>query len=125
MPDSEVLRRRIALLLTDTEILPALTDIFNMTPAERADAITRTWDLRGRWHYICDELDSKVSYGSEKNLWKNVAVAADELLMNLKRHDRCQVELLALTQRSVADCAAEIRKAEEVRCAQFNPDSDF
>ena len=125
MTDSEVLRRQIALLLTETEKLPSITDVLNMTPAECADAITASWDLRYRWQYICDELDSKVSYGSGNNLWKNVAVTANELLTNLKRHDRCQVELLALTRRSVADCAAEIRKAEEVRFGQIIPDSDY
>lgn len=40
MNDSEVLRRRIALLLTEVEERPSLADVLTMSPAERADAIT-------------------------------------------------------------------------------------
>ena len=115
MTDSEVLRRRIALLLTEIEQLPDLAVVLTMSAAERADALTKTWDLRHRCDYICDQLETKVSYETDRNLWKDVATAAEELLACLKRHDRCQVELLALTRRSVAYCAAKLRETEEIR----------
>ncbi len=124
MFDNEVLRRRIAELLTETEQLTLPEQIIHMSPAERADALTKSWELRHRWRRLIDDIDHRTNFGYDSKHWKDVAVAANNLFEGVRRFDYIQVELLSLSQNSVADRATALRSAEERRIAQMNPRSD-
>ena len=124
MFDNEVLRRRIAALLIDTEQLTLPEQIIHMSPADRADALTGSWNLRHRWKRLIDDLDRKTGFDYDGKLWKDVALAADSLFEGIRRFDYIQIELLALSQHSIADRAAALRSAEESRIARMNPRSD-
>ena len=115
MRGSEILRRRVAALLKETEALPSLESILATGLSERADAMTATWHARHRWHELGRDLESRVEYGSRRSTWAGVAASARELTGRLKRYDRCVADILALMRRSIADCAAALRDAEELR----------
>ena len=72
---SEVLRRRLAALLAETEKLTTSERIVHMDPADRAGAFTLAWDLRRKWKSFKRDLDDKTSYDSLYGAqWTPVAV---------------------------------------------------
>ena len=107
--ESEIRRRRLA------AALPSMEGFLVTRPPERADALTVAWDLRWRWGDLSADLESHAQYRAGASAWIDEAAAARELADRLLRCDRCMADLLALSRRSVGDCAAALRDAEESR----------
>ena len=86
-----------------------------MNPADRADTLTTSWDLRNRWRLLDIDIDYAAQVNEHREDWKRVSEASAELAEAIKRYDRILVELLAITRQSIVDGVAAVRKAEEDR----------
>ena len=122
---SEVLRRRLAALLAETEELVHPERIVAMNPADRAAAMTKTWNLRRDWKRLKDDLDEKTSYDSfHGKQWTEVVVEVSNLIERVRRFDWLQMEFLVHSQRSVLDGVHTLRAIEDTRIALLNPEPD-
>ena len=122
---SEVLRRRLADLLTETEKLTHPEQIIHMDPADRADALTQSWELRRKWKRFKDDLDEKAAYDNyDGSQWTDVSVQLSEMIDSVRRFDWLQIEFLVHSRRSVIDCIHSLRLIEEKRIASRNPKPD-
>ena len=125
MVSTEVLRRRLAALLAETEKLPPPDRIIHMDPADRAGALTRAWDLRRKWKSFKRDLDNKTSYDLLNGAqWTPVAVEVSHLIESVTRLDWLQNEFLLHSQRPVSHYVDTLRAIEETRIAQQNPEPD-
>ena len=111
MLTAEMIRRRISSLLEATATLPPLESLPAMEPEQQADCMTQAWDLRHRAYDLSWELNWESRNTPDSSSLAEVARAVFELCERLKRYDRCAVELLALSRRSVGGCAAELQAA--------------
>ena len=121
MVSTEVLRRRLAALLAETEKLPLPDRIIHMDPTDRAGALTRAWDLRKKWKSFKRNLDDKTTYDSLYGAqWTPVAVEIAHLIDSVTRFAWLQIEFLLYSQRSIPDYVDTLRAIEETRTAQQN-----
>ncbi len=121
MMTTEIIRRRVASLLKDTETLPPLERLPAMDPAEQSEAMTAAWDLRHRAFDLSTDLVSETLNAPKNNSLAEVAQYSLELYDRLKRYDRCTVELLALSRRPITICAADLQSAVDAVCEQTVP----
>ena len=125
MVSTEVLRRRLAALLAETEKLPLPDRIIHMDPADRVGALTRAWDLRRKWKRFKSDLDDKTSYDNLYGAqWTAVAVEVSHLIESVTRFDWLQIEFLNYSQRPLSHYVDTLRAIEETRIAQHNPEPD-
>ena len=124
MLTTEIIQRRAASLLKETETLPALESLPALEPAEQAAAMTAAWDLRHRAYDLSWELNWESRNAPGNNSLTEVARACFELNALLKRYDRCAVELLALARRPVGDCAAKLQAAVDALVEAQQADED-
>lgn len=107
----DIIRRRIASLLKDTETLPPLESLPAMEPAEQAGAMTTAWHLRQRAFFLSTDLGLETLNAPKNNFLSEVAHYSFELHDRLRHYDRCAVDLLALSRRPLTICAAELQSA--------------
>ena len=97
-----------------------------MNPADRAAALTKTWNLRRDWKRLKDDLDEKTSYDSfHGKQWTEVVVEVSSLIERVRPFDWLQMEFLVHSQRSVLDGVHTLRAIEVTRIALLNPEPDL
>ena len=117
MVSSEVLRRRLAALLAETEQLPPPEQIVHMDPAERAGALTQSWTLRRDWKRFKDDLDDKTLYdGLHGPQWTEVAVELSNVIESMRHYDWLQMEFLVHSQHSLKDRLHTLRAIPSPIC---------
>lgn len=119
---SEVLRRRLSILLADIETLPAPESIINMEPLERAETLSKSWNLRWRFDKLYDDIADKNrrdSYSGQ--LWADVTIAAGELYQSIRRYDWLLNEFYIYSQNDLAQRVSAVREADDERHRLHNP----
>lgn len=119
---SEVLRRRLHALLAEIETLVAPESIINMEPVDRAETLSKSWNLRYRFNKLYDDIADKNrrdSYSGE--LWADVTIAAGELYESIRRYDWLLNEFYIYSQNDLTQRVSAVRKADDERHRHHNP----
>ena len=119
---SEVLRRRLSVLLAEIETLPAPESIIDMEPLERAETLSKSWNLRWRFNNLYDDIADKNrrdTYSGQ--LWTDVTLEAGALYESIRRYDWLLNEFYIYSQNRLADRVKAVRHADDERHRLLNP----